>query len=104
MKTGRLGVLLTYSDESADPPVEGCLDGLDHDRIRGWAWYPSAPDRVAEVELLNGDTVLARTTAAGERADLEAAGKRGGQCAFEFLGADRFPCGVVLRARVAGAN
>lgn len=87
------------SPREDEAQAEGCLDGLADGRIRGWAWYPAAPERIAIVELLHGDDVVATTTAGGERADLEAAGKRGGVCGFEFQ-IDALPRGVPLRARV----
>jgi cephalosporin hydroxylase len=64
--------------------VEGHVDGREGSHLRGWAWRPDAPERAVRVEVWRGGTLLARGTADELRADLEAAGKRGGACAFSI--------------------
>ena len=73
---------------AGEPPsrrVEGYLDDVHPDWVRGWAWRPEAPQEVVAVELLAASgEVVARTEARLHRADLDAAGKRDGRCAFEL--------------------
>ena len=65
--------------------VEGCLDEIEPHGVSGWAWIPQRPEEIADVEFVgpSGD-IVARGQASGFRGDLEAAGKRGGRCAFEI--------------------
>jgi cephalosporin hydroxylase len=85
---------------SADPTVEGMLDGIAGDRVVGWAWHPNQPQRTALVELVANNRVIATTSAAFTRPDLTVANKRDGACAFEFPINDRYPIDVPLSARV----
>jgi hypothetical protein len=74
--------------------AEGWLDGICGDRVSGWAWHPNQPELEARVELVAGEHVVAATSASLSRADLEAAHKRNGVCAFEFPIDHRLPVGV----------
>ena len=62
---------------------EGVVDGLNGPILRGWAWIPDEEDASPlHVEVHDGDRLLGQADAADFRADLAAAGKRGGHCAF----------------------
>lgn len=65
--------------------AEGVVDGLEGATLRGWAWYPGNPQRIAKVTVHAGATLLAEVEATMYRGDLAAAGKRGGQCAFALV-------------------
>lgn len=41
----------------------GFVDQNERDRIIGWAWNPSRPDAVVELEILDGDVPLLTVTA-----------------------------------------
>ena len=86
--------------ENAPTDLEGYVDDLRPDWIRGWCWAPQAPEDTVAIEVVDQDgRVVGRTTAKLHRGDLEAAGKRGGRCGFELdlldIGAGPF----LLRAR-----
>ena len=69
----------------AEPgPLQGNLDGLDGTTIGGWAFDPAHPDTPVNLEILDGDGLIARVTANRFRADLEAAGIRDGRHGFEL--------------------
>ena len=70
-------------DCSKGAAVEGVVDGLANGVLRGWAWFPGSPDTSTRVAIRSGDRLLAEVDATAFRADLAAAGKRGGHCAFE---------------------
>ncbi len=80
--------------------IEGYIDGRDGTRLYGWAWHPETPEKLAIVELVAGDRVIAATVADRLRKDLIPHGKREGYCGFEFLIADHIPVGVPLLVRV----
>ncbi|MBV8156360.1 MAG: glycosyltransferase, partial [Dyella sp.] len=62
--------------------MEGVVDGLEGRTLRGWAWYPGTPQRIAKVVVHAGAEVWAEAEATMYRGDLAAAGKRDGHCAF----------------------
>lgn len=70
-------------DSSKGTAVEGVVDGLANGVLRGWAWLPGSPEVSVRVAIRSGDKLLAEVDATAFRADLAAAGKRGGHCAFE---------------------
>lgn len=84
--------------------IEGHVDGRDGNRLRGWAWHPDAPEKVAIVELVSGETVVAATEAALLRKDLRPHGKRDGNCGFEFVINHRIPRNVPLTVRAMSDN
>jgi cephalosporin hydroxylase/glycosyltransferase involved in cell wall biosynthesis len=61
---------------------EGVVDGLNGPTLRGWAWIPDEEASALHVEVRDGDKLLGQAAATDFRADLAAAGKRGGHCAF----------------------
>jgi cephalosporin hydroxylase len=71
-------------DASKRAVVEGVVDGLANGLLRGWAWFPGSPDASARVAIHSDGKLLAEVDATAFRADLAAAGKRAGQCAFEL--------------------
>jgi hypothetical protein len=79
---------------------EGYIDHANCNDIRGWVYDNRCPDTPLEVEILEGERVVARVTAGDYRADLEQALKGNGKHAFAFA-VDQ-PVASVLRARVAG--
>lgn len=68
--------------KSNDEVVEGVVDGLTDGVVRGWAWLPAKSEASLKVVVRAGDRRVAEAEATGFRADLAAAGKRGGHCAF----------------------
>jgi cephalosporin hydroxylase len=83
--------------------IEGRVDGLVRYDIAGWAWRPDAPDRTVIVAVVADGRVLARTQAEHFRADLEAAGKRGGRCAFRIaVGALRLGGAATIEVHAEG--
>lgn len=62
--------------------LEGVVDGITNHIVHGWAWFPDEPARTASIEVRAHGTVLGRGEADTMRADLAAAGKRNGYCAF----------------------
>jgi cephalosporin hydroxylase len=80
--------------------VEGHVDGLDGRRIYGWAWHPRRPAAPVTVEAWQGDDLVASAIADQHRADLHAAEKRAGACAFT-LSLDGVVGEVVVRTAKA---
>lgn len=64
--------------------LQGRLDQVLPDRLRGWAFHPEQPGRPVELEILVEDVVVARLTARGRRPDVAAAGHGDGMCGFEL--------------------
>ncbi len=64
--------------------MEGQLDQCDMQVISGWAWNAAAPEERATLEILDGDRVVGTVVAQDYRADLEAAQKGDGHCAFQW--------------------
>ncbi len=64
--------------------MEGSIDQCDLQLISGWAWNGASAEEPAEIEILDGDRVLATLVADLYRPDLEAAKKGGGRCAFRW--------------------
>jgi len=61
---------------------EGYIDRASATELSGWIFDNSAPEDPLELEVLDGESVVARITASGFRADLAAAGKGNGQACF----------------------
>lgn len=64
--------------------VQGSLDLVKPDLITGWAMDTTKPNRPVEVELYDGETLLASVSANEFRQDLMDAGKGDGLHAFNF--------------------
>jgi glycosyltransferase involved in cell wall biosynthesis len=69
---------------AAPSPLQGFLDGLDGERLSGWAFDPARPAVPVWLEVLDGEAVIARVQANRYRADLAAAGYGDGRCGFEL--------------------
>ena len=62
----------------------GVVDEVGAASIGGWVYRVAAPQERLDLELVEGDTVLATARAGQERADLVNAGRSDGRCAFSF--------------------
>lgn len=63
--------------------MEGVVDGLTGDTLRGWTCLSDSPDHPhLFVEVRSGDRILGSAQAQAFRPDLLAAAKRDGHCAF----------------------
>lgn len=61
---------------------EGYVEHLGPRGAFGWVWAPFSPERVVDVVIKEGDDIIGEGSASNFRADLKAAGKRGGVCGF----------------------
>jgi hypothetical protein len=87
------------------PPVyEGFHDITNCNGIMGWAWDKNQPDRPIQVDIYNGDTLLATVTASDFRQDLLNAGIGNGKHAFTYPVPPRLRDGKPhsIRMRFAG--
>jgi hypothetical protein len=67
------------------PPVyEGFHDVTNCNGAMGWAWDKNRPEAPIEVDLYDGDTLLATVTASDFRQDLLTAGIGNGQHGFTY--------------------
>jgi len=66
----------------ASARLAGFVDVLDHQSISGWAWLPDYPDETLELEVLDGEGVIAQLRAGLFRRDLLEAGIGNGRYAF----------------------
>ena len=64
--------------------VQSNIDSADWSGVKGWIWDPQQPQRRIDLELLDGDTVLATVSASEYREDLEQAGIGDGRHGFSF--------------------
>lgn len=63
----------------------GMLENVSDDGwVKGWAWYPSEPDRRVEIEILADGVAVGETLAVTQRSDLLSAGIGDGNCSFSF--------------------
>jgi GT2 family glycosyltransferase/glycosyltransferase involved in cell wall biosynthesis len=74
-------------DRAAPPdhPLQGYIDEANSSRITGWVWDPQQPESRIALELVDGDTRLAKATANQYRSDLRQAGIGDGRHAFAVL-------------------
>ena len=66
------------------PKLVGTLDAVDCQSIRGWAWDADAPDVPINVELYDGENLLATISADRLRDDLQKSNKGNGKHGFVF--------------------
>lgn len=101
------------SRQSEDPAsinplgqYEGFLDQADSEMIAGWAHDPSQPEKVVNVDIYDGDTLLNTVPADSFRSDLFHPGTRSGKQAFFIKVPSWMTDGKPhsIRARVAGTN
>jgi hypothetical protein len=85
---------------------QGALDLVSCEKIAGWAWDPHQPDRRLDVEISEGQTLLATITADRPRPDLRQAGKGDGRHGFLFPASAALRDGRphTIRAMVVGAD
>jgi hypothetical protein len=103
-------VLLANERQQLDPPpaapatvpaapalqVEGRLDVISEKGwCFGWAWYPQAPARRVEIEIIVDGEVAGVALACNPRPDVAAAGHGDGKCGFAFP----LPYAVLSRPR-----
>ncbi len=82
----------------------GTLDKAEHDEISGWVWDPEKPDEPVDVEVLDDDVVVLRTTADFYRKDLQDAGVGDGRHGFVLRGLSAVLSGSRHRVRVRRAR
>jgi hypothetical protein len=76
-------VLLSGCSSASDDRVyEGHLELATRDSVVGWVWDPSEPDSPVTIEIMEGDTVIAKVPADQYRQDLLDAGKGNGKHGF----------------------
>ena len=68
----------------ARPAIRALIDNATADRLYGWAWNASEPDKRLTIELRLADKAVASTTADLARPDLADNGIGDGCHAFEF--------------------
>jgi hypothetical protein len=61
---------------------EGYLDRVDQEVIGGWVYDPRRPDHALDVDIYDGEVLLAKVPADGLREDLRQAGKGNGRHSF----------------------
>lgn len=66
------------------PDYRGFHEGATGEWISGWAWDSTRPDTPIDVDIYDGDTLLARVTANTFRQDLLNAGRGDGRHAFVY--------------------
>lgn len=64
--------------------LRGSLDRCDDELIEGWVMLEDLPEKKLVLEAVLGEQIIGRFVADQFRADLEAAGLGGGECAFSF--------------------
>ncbi len=85
------------SPDTPQDRIEGVVDGVVDGALRGWAWWPDRPERALHVRILADGVLLAEAPAVQHRADLVAADKRGGHCAFAIPLPASLATGTLLR-------
>jgi hypothetical protein len=89
-----------------DAIIDGSLDGADENRIFGWAFDKKHPERTLQVDLYDGDRLLATVPADQFREDLPEAKIGDGKHAFSFPTPERLRDGTAhtIRARARGTG
>ncbi len=78
-------------------PLYGCLDSVEEDLVRGWAWDAGNSATPVIMELIADGKVVAETVALHERADVAAAGYGDGNSGFRFEITVPLGCDVFVR-------
>jgi hypothetical protein len=84
--------------------VEGCVESADGEQIGGWAWDPHRPNRPLQVDIYDGDVLLATVPADQVRPDLVEAGKGDGRHDFNCPTPARLKDGKPHAVRVLDAE
>jgi hypothetical protein len=76
------------------------------EKITGWAWDQSQPDTPIQVDIYDGDTLLATVLADRFRADLKKAGMGNGKHGFLYPVPERLKDGKAhsIRIRFSGTS
>ena len=84
----------------------GAHDRADAERISGWAWDSTRPDEPVDLDIYDGDTLLAKITANTFRQDLFNAGIGDGRHAFVYTPPASLKDGSThtIRAKVSGTD
>lgn len=90
-------------DSAPSHTPEGVVDGLREQTLHGWAWTPCDTAPPVRVEVRANGKLIGQANAANFRADLAAAGKRGGYCAFS-IGLEPCPANGTLLSVTATCN
>lgn len=91
-------------DDGIEPIFEGYHDIANCKIIHGWVWDINHPNRSVQVEIYDGDNLLAIVTANEFRHDLLSAGKGDGTHAFTFKVPPRLRDGKLHLVRIRVAN
>jgi cephalosporin hydroxylase len=94
----------TPSDSLPPTLLEGVVDGLDGTVLRGWACSSDHRQAPLQIEIHAGDACIGRGEASVFRADLGAAGKRDGHCAFAITLDPPPPAGTVLTVTASAGS
>lgn len=115
--SSRYAAFLDYAGATAHgarvPPAaaakggtQGVFDGVGDHAAQGWAFDPSRPEVRLEIEILEGERVVARGLADQPREDLRQAGIGDGRCHFRLPVSselrDGAPHGLVARVADSG--
>lgn len=108
----RYRAYLRYAGAAAVPVpagaggVQGVFDGVGDHAAQGWAFDPTRPGVRLEIEIVEGDRVVARGHADRLREDLRRAGIGDGRCHFRLALSSELRDGAphVLVARVAATG
>ncbi|MEW6208228.1 MAG: hypothetical protein AB1631_07665 [Acidobacteriota bacterium] len=94
------------NDGNANAVYEGYHDEGDPRAIIGWVWDMNRPDRILDVEIYDGDDLIAIATAGAYRPDLLRARKGDGRHAFRCPVPERIKDGRKhsIRVKVAGSS
>jgi hypothetical protein len=86
--------------------IDGSLDKVDGAEISGWVWDKGRPNYPLEVDIYDGDTLLATAPAGECRQDLVDLGMGNGKHAFDYTTPDGLKDGKehVIRVKVAGTD
>ncbi|HEV2916015.1 MAG TPA: hypothetical protein VGX92_22235 [Pyrinomonadaceae bacterium] len=96
----------SLSVTNPDSAYEGYLDRIDCQIIAGWAYDAAQPDRPVDIEVYDGEALLAAVPASIFRPDLVVAGKGRGKHAFYILFPEWLKDGKPhsLRLKIAGSD
>lgn len=89
------------SDSLPPASLEGVVDGLEGSVLRGWACWSDGQRAALQVEVHSDGACIGHAEASLFRADLAAAGKREGYCAFTITLDPLPPAGAVLNVTVS---
>lgn len=80
--------------------IKGHIDRCDKERLEGWVFSASEPDRQFTLQIFTGDLLLGEVVADRLRPDLQAAGYGSGRCAFSYQMPHFLPKGALKNIRM----